>query len=98
MSLVGLGQILNENKNISLEKDDNNEVEMNENPSESSASLNPNAPVFVPVATTGMQPLAEQNILSESQKSKDGAKEQKNKFLRPPKLLSQKGKLIEIST
>ena len=98
MSLVGLGQILNENKNTSLEKHANNEVEKNENPSESGASLSPNAPAFVPVAATGMQPLAEQNILSESQKSKDGDKEQKNKCLRPPKLLPQKGKLIEIST
>jgi len=82
MSLVGLGQILNKNIDItSLKPDDKVE-----HPTCSNISLNPNAPEFVPGGSE-IQSQAEQNTSDNNQKNSVNSSEHEVESLRPPKLL-----------
>ena len=88
MSLVGLGQILNKNIDItSLKPDDKVE-----HPTCSNISLNPNAPEFVPGGLE-IQSQAEQNTSDNNQKNSVNSSEHEVESLRPPKLLPHTRKL-----
>ena len=88
MSLVGLGQILNKNLDITSVRPDDKV----EHPTSSNISLNPKAPEFVP-GRSEIRSHAEQNTSENNVKNVKHSNEHEVEPLRPPKLLPHTRKL-----